>query len=530
MKVRAANLLPPIASALVAALLFATAKGQPVDLSVQQSDLIQTEAGPVKGFVADGVRSFLGLPYATPPIGPLRWRPPVSPAPWTDVLVADKFGNSCVQTQTFGRFAQKSMSEDCLYLNVFTPASRAQHLRPVMVWLHGGGLINGRADDYDSSKLVAQGDVVVVTLNYRLNVFGFLAQPALDAEGHPFSNYGVMDQQLALQWVQQNIKAFGGDPENVTLFGQSAGGLSVLFNLISPPARNLFQKAILESGVSVSPQTPLSDAEGIGRKFSTVAGCPDQTASCLRALSVEQIVDRAGSYSGLATRAVDGTIIPEQVQQALASGHFNKVPVLMGNNQDEFTWFISLNEIAGQRPLAADDYATTLTRLFGDEKANRVVAEYPQESYTSPSEALAAAETSSYFVCPSYRAMRSLAKYVPVYAYEFIDRNAPSPYDPVSFPYRAGHTLELQYLFKGFHGARGTQQSLDEAQQHLSDIMVSYWTKFAASSNPNAPPLPAWPVYTSVAQYEQLLAAPQPFSGPLLSVDHRCDFWDRLGQ
>ncbi len=484
----------------------------------------------MQGFTVDGIRSFLGVPYAAPPVGPLRWRPPVSPPPWKTVLVADKYGNSCVQVQTFGKFAQTSTSEDCLYLNVFTPASPPAHLRPVMVWLHGGGLINGRADDYDSRKLVTRGDVVVVTLNYRLNVFGFLAHPALDAEGHPFSNYGVMDQQLALRWVQRNIKALGGDPENVTLFGQSAGGLSVLFNVVSPPAQGLFQKTILESGVSVSPQTSLSDAESVGSKFSAVAGCPDQTATCLRALTVEQIIDRAASYTALATRAVDGTILPEPVQQALASGHFNKVPVLMGNNQDEFTWFIGLNEIAGQRPLAAGDYITTLAKLFGPGKADRIAAEYPQKDYGSASEALAAAETSSYFVCPSYRAMHSLARYVPVYAYEFIDRDAPSPYDPVSFSYRAGHTLELQYLFPGFHGASGIPHALNEAQQRLSGFMISYWTNFAASSNPNAASAPAWPEYTALDQLEQLLAAPLPYSGSITAIDHKCDFWDKLVQ
>lgn len=498
------------------------------NLRAGKPDVVRIEHGAVRGYQTGGVSSFLGIPFAAPPVGELRWRPPAPAASWEGVRDAGSFGNSCVQVHTFGDFAEKSTAEDCLYLNVFAPASGRERLRPVMVWLHGGGLINGRSNDYDGRRLVSDGNTVVVSLNYRLNVFGFLAHPALDAEGHPSVSYGVLDQQAALQWVRHNIKAFGGDPGNVTLFGESAGGLAILFNMVSPSAAGLFHKAILESGVSVSPQIPLEAAQAHGGKFAAAAGCADQSAACLRSLSVEQIIERANSYTGIAIRAVDGTVMKQPVQQAFAEGNFHKVPVLAGNNRDEYNWFIALNELATGKPLGAEEYPTTLFKQYGEDKGQKIAAEYPLTRYASPSEALAAAQTSWFFVCPSYRAMRSIARHAPVYAYEFIDAQAPPAFKSVSFPYGAGHTLEIQYLFPRFHGARGTPRELTGAQARLSAEMIGYWTRFAAKGDPNGGLAPRWDRFADKEGPVQLLSPAVSRTAADSGVDRKCGFWDAL--
>lgn len=491
-------------------------------------DIVRIEQGELRGYQSAGASSFLGIPYAAPPVGEGRWRPPAPAASWAGVRDAGSFGNSCVQVHTFGDFAEKSEAEDCLYLNVFAPATGRDRLRPVMVWLHGGGLINGRSNDYDGRRLVTDGNTVVVSLNYRLNLFGFLAHPALDAEGHPSVSYGVLDQQAALQWVRRNIKAFGGDPDNVTLFGESAGGLAILFNMVSPSAAGLFHKATLQSGVSVAPQIPLEAAQAHGTKFAAAAGCADQSAACLRSLSVAQIIERANSYTATAIRAVDGRVMKQPVQQALAEGNFHKVPVLAGNNRDEFNWFIALNELAAGKPLRAEEYVPTLIKQYGEEKGQKIAAEYPLARYGSPSEALAAAQTSWFFICPSFRAMRSIAKHAPVYAYEFIDTQAPPAFKPVSFPYGAGHTLEIQYLFPRFHGARGTPHELSGAQARLSAEMTGYWTRFAAKGDPNGGSAPRWERFAGKEGPVQLLSPAGTRTAPDSGVDRKCGFWDAL--
>ncbi len=239
-----------------------------------------TADGAVRGTVAGGTDEFLGIPYAAPPVGPLRWRPPQPADRWHGVRDATTFAPHCPQQAS--PFGVASVSEDCLYLNVFAPAGgRPGGGRPVMVWIHGGALVTGESDDYDPAKLVSNG-TVVVTINYRLGALGFLAHPALaDRPGGPSGNYGLMDQQAALRWVQRNIRQFGGDPRNVTIFGESAGGLSVLSQLDSPGADGLFQRAIVQSGAYNLTQTPLATAEAAGEAFAATAGCASQTAACL---------------------------------------------------------------------------------------------------------------------------------------------------------------------------------------------------------------------------------------------------------
>ncbi|HLH10514.1 MAG TPA: carboxylesterase family protein, partial [Methylovirgula sp.] len=243
------------------------------------SYLVQTKEGPVEGFLGDsGVVEFLGIPYAAPPIGDLRWMPPKNHASWTKVLKATTAGPICLQVTTLGPFAgPANANEDCLYLNVYTPdLNPGKEPLPVIVWIHGGANVDGGSTDYDGTKLAARGHVIVVTINYRLGLLGFMAHPAIDAEGHPFANYGIMDQQLALKWVQRNIAAFGGDKDNVTLGGQSAGSADTESNVVSPLSAGLFQHAIMQS-LLLEP-SPLATAEAKGVAFAVAAGCGSGTS------------------------------------------------------------------------------------------------------------------------------------------------------------------------------------------------------------------------------------------------------------
>jgi len=513
-------------------------KSQDNKHSGDRTPVVHTQYGPVRGFVSEGVSIYLGIPFAAPPVGDLRWRPPVRPASWHKPRDATAYGNTCVQTNTLGVFAAPSNHEDCLYLNVFAPGSRKSGHphpgRPVMVWIYGGGLRAGESNDYDGSKLARQGDVVVVTINYRLNILGFLAHPALDSEGHAAVNYGFMDQQFALRWVQQNIAAFGGDPGNVTIFGESGGGGSVLYNLVSPTAKGLFQRAIIESGAyAITPANALPtlpQAEPMGRQFAEAVGCPDQTAACLRALPIEQIIEKGGAYTGArGMPVIDGTVLTGQLMDALASGQFNRVPVVNGSNHDEWTWIVGITELATGHPMTPAEYPVNISAQFGP-LADQVIAHYPLSDYPSPSLAFAAAVTDEFFACTARRVDRLLRQQVATYGFEFADENAPFYFPAASFPFGAAHTLEMQYLFPLFHGGQGVPKPLNPAQEQLSDDMVSYWTRFAATGNPNSDGTPAWPRFTANQEQIQSLRPPAsaPISAEAFGEDHKCKFWDSV--
>ena len=288
-----------------------------------------TAGGTVRGQAVADTDEFLGIPYGAPPVGALRWQPPRPAAPWRGVRPATSYAPHCPQSPS--TFGQASTSEDCLYLNVFTPATSTARNLPVMVWVHGGSLLTGESNDYNPAELVRHG-VVVVTINYRLGALGFLADAALASRrGGPSGNYGLMDQQAALRWVQRNIRGFGGDPGDVTLFGESAGGLSTLAQLASPGARGLFQRAIVESGTYQLTQQPLAAAEAAGQAFAAKAGCAStasakNTAACLRGLPVSTILANENPVGY--TPDVDGAVLTQSVKTALARGQFNRVPVV----------------------------------------------------------------------------------------------------------------------------------------------------------------------------------------------------------
>lgn len=504
---------------------------------------IVTRNGPVKGVSIFGVEGYLGIPYAVPPVGHLRWMPPFPSGRFRGgVFHANKFGNFCTQRNSLA-----PQAEDCLTLNVFTPNIKKNSDNkkpvPVMVWIHGGALVGNGSSLYDPSPMVLAGNVIVVTINYRLGLLGFFAHQAIDAENHTNGNYGLMDQQLALKWVNDNIAAFGGDPSRITIFGESAGGQSVYANLASPTAAGLFEGAIAESGAYSEFQpyfnfiVSLSDGETVGvpgstpsgDSVATALGCPGTTAAtaaCLRGVSANAVValNPATVYP-----FVDGTILTQTPSEAFASGEFNQVPVISGGNHDEWRFFVaSQYDFTGHPLVTTADYDKAVLALWGTPLNLFVEGLYPLSNYGgSPGIALGASGTDGIFACPERNSVGSLSQFVTTYAYEFNDENAPPAQSLfggfLTFPLGAYHTAELQYLFNGdFFGL--PEAPLAPDQEKLSAAMIGYWTQFAATGDPNSAGEPAWPTYTSGTDEFQSLVPPTPVTEPTGSFDkdHFC--------
>ena len=484
--------------------------------------VVATAGGTVRGKAVAATDEFLGIPYAAPPVGALRWQPPRPAAPWHGVRPATSYAPHCPQSSS--AFGQASTSEDCLYLNVFTPATSKARNLPVMVWVHGGSLLTGESNDYNPAELVRHG-VVVVTINYRLGALGFLADAALASRrGGPSGNYGLMDQQAALRWVQRNIRGFGGDPGDVTLFGESAGGLSTLAQLASPGARGLFQRAIVESGTYQLTQQSLAAAETAGQAFAAKAGCATtasakNTAACLRSLPVSKILANENPVGY--TPDVDGAVLTQSIKTALARGQFNRVPVVIGTNHDEYRLFVAGYQFLGQRVTAAN-YQSMIASTLGVSAAiaGKIAAQYPLSRYPSPPLALGAVGTDAIFACHALTAEESLARYVPTYAYEFNDENAPELFlPPVGFPYGAAHASELPYLFSQTTVARPV--GFSAAQQRLAAAMKQDWTNLAKTGIPAA----GWPKFTGASQQTLSLVPPTPQVETDFAAQHHCAFW-----
>jgi len=483
-----------------------------------------TANGLVRGLANGPVDEFLGIPYAAPPVGALRWQPPQPAASWPGVRDATQFAPHCPQLAS--PFGIASTSEDCLYLNVFTPSHKpAGALSPVMVWIHGGALVTGESNDYDPTALVNDG-VTVVTINYRLGALGFLAHPALaDANGQS-GDYGLMDQQAALRWVQRNIASFGGDPRDVTIFGESAGGLSVLSQVTSPQARGLFEKAIAESGSYDLTQSSLAAAEAAGEAFAATAGCASQTAACLRSLPVATILadQDASGY----TPNINSEVLPESLGAAFATGDFNRVPIINGTNHDEWRLFVALSTLEGA-PVTAANYQSMISATLGVPAAAAalIATVYPLSAYSSPSVALGAVGTDAIFACPALTIDLSVSRFVPTFAYEFNDENAPEIFlPPVGFPYGAAHASELQYLFD--LPAAAFPGTLSAQQQQLAATMQGYWTNFAKRGFPSWFGAPFWPLFNSATQPMQSLVPPAPQTETNFATAHNCAFWTAL--
>jgi para-nitrobenzyl esterase len=485
--------------------------------------------GAVRGKTTGATDEFLGIPYAAPPVGSLRWRPPQPAARWSGERDVTTFAPHCAQPAT--PFGAASSSEDCLYLNVFVPAGRKHGGKghPVMVWIHGGGLLIGESDDYHPAQLAADG-TVVVTINYRLGALGFLAHPALaEQPGGSTGAYGLMDQQAALRWVQRNIRAFGGNPRKVTIAGESAGGLSVMAHVASPAAHGLFARAIVQSG-SFLTQTPLAAAETAGEAFAAKAGCASQSAACLRGLPVSIIqANENPSLFGYVPGVVDGEVLKQSIGTALDSGQFNRVPIINGTNHDEARLLTAVSELQGA-PVTAANYQAMMASTLGvsADVAAVVATEYPLSAYPSPAVALSAAGTDALFACPALALDKLASKFVPTFAYEFNDDNAPQRYlPPVSFPYGAPHASELQYLFD--LPTAPIAGALTAQQQRLAASMQHYWAHFAARGLPSSPGEPPWPGFNSHSQKMLSLVPPRPHVETDFAAAHHCAFWAQAG-
>jgi para-nitrobenzyl esterase len=493
---------------------------------------VQTPDGTLAGLWQPGYRLFEGVPYAEPPVGNLRWRPPRGLGPWTGLRPAVQPGDECVQQAIFWRpGSPASWHEDCLYLNVYAPPAEAASKHPVLVWFHGGGWVNGAGTDVQPTWLVAEGDVVV-TVNYRLGALGYLALPALDAESadqQSSGQYGDLDKIEALRWVQRNISAFGGDPERVTIAGQSAGAGSVCWLMASPAAKGLFQRAVIQS-IGNCANIDHRQATQRGQSFAQALGCADdaQMAECLRGKSPAEII-AAQVASGLPWRPVQGGAAqPNLPPAAFEAGDFNQVPVIIGNTRHETRAFVYEGNDLTKQPVTAQSFEAAVRKDQGA-NADRVLEAYPLAA--APGAMLAAVQTDSGFACNSVPVIAALAKWTPTYAYEFRDETSPPrPYmtAPPSFPIAAGHTSDVPYVWQS-----ETIAPLNPTQMALARIMLGYWSRFAARGDPNGAPMPDWPRYDAQTPRRiGFLAAgrTEQISADAYAQEHHCALWDSLAR
>lgn len=486
----------------------------------------RTTAGEVRGVVESDHRMFAGIPYAAPPVGPLRWRPPEPPEPWDGIRDASRLGPRCIQTLGGGPEFGRQTDEDCLTLNVWTPPVSGER-KPVMVWIHGGAFVSGGGGLYDGRSLASRGDIVVVTLNYRLGTLGFLAHPALGEPGD-VGNYGLADQQAALRWVRDNIAEFGGDPTKVTVAGQSAGGMSVCDHLVAPGSAGLFRAAVIQSAPCQA-QADLATAQRRSIDYAAGVGCADEAtaARCLRALPTDKLRKPVYFYNIGAdelTGPVTGTtVLPVDPVTAFADGRASRVPVMIGTTRDEFTLFVALQYLQEGITYTDAEYPQLLADTFGPDAA-AVAEHYPLDGYGGVPLAYSAAVTDGEFACVADRMADDLARAEPVFAYEFDDRDAaaPDPLRTLPFPVGASHSLELGYLFD----LGGTPK--DPAQQALSGQMIDYWSRFVATGSPDGPDAPNWP---ALADEPTAVMSLQPDGSRVVNSfedTHQCGFWASL--
>ncbi|WP_373185462.1 carboxylesterase/lipase family protein [Halopseudomonas sp.] len=448
------------------------------------------QQGEVRGVeLGSGVLAFRGIRYGAAPVNELRFAAPQPASSWDEPQqLSTAFGSACPQEQS--AFGEASTEEDCLFLNVYRPTEPGDY--PVMVWIHGGAFIYGSGGPaYEPSRLAQEG-VVVVTLNYRLGALGFLPHADL-----PGTNFGLQDQQLALQWVKNNVNAFDGDPDNVTIFGESAGGHSVLSQVVSPGAAGLFHKAIVQSGSYNGDQIPLDDTPfgaitipGGQTLFGdpTVAKTPCKNdagtalVTCLRSLSVQELL--AAQPSNLIP-VTNTTVLPASINATLASGNFNKVPVMMGSNRDEGSLFTLLALSENQALFQTEaSYRTAVGQLLAEDPtldAGAIADYYSAKQPDSPVKfinAYSAIGTDWRFTCPNNRQWGILDDQVDTYGYWFTDRAAPAPAGlQAPFPLGASHSFEIQYVLNSFSNMEN--RGATSAQLDLASQMTGYWANFA---------------------------------------------------
>lgn len=485
------------------------------------SAVITAASGRIQGTTLDGVTSFKGIPFAAPPVGPLRWRPPQPVAPWQGVRQAVNFGSPCMQSPSPHRLgpwttaflSKLPSSEDCLYLNLWTAAARSSSLRPVMVWIYGGGFTSGAGSVaiYDGAALAREG-VVVVNCNYRVGAFGFLAYPGLTDQSphHSSGNYALLDQIAALKWVKENIAAFGGDPHQVTIFGQSAGAASVWLLMQSPLARGLFERAIVMSGPAVIParaitgRGSLASAEREGRQFAATLGA--HSAAELRAVPAEKIL-KASSHMRWA---------PIQDGWVISAGHPRReVPVICGMVADDIG--IGYYGTGPAPPVTLNDYQRTMRQICGTE-AQTCANLYPAASDEQAANAIRNALQDRARVSLYEWAARQTQRSPKVYIYYF-NQEIPWPQHP---EYRVFHSSELPYVFDNLPLLHRPWQPVD---RRVAQDVSTYWTNFAKTGSPDSEAVPAWPAFRPGGKTIMELGArmgPRP-----LASSARLQFWTK---
>ncbi len=448
--------------------------------------------GRIAGYTEDTITIFKGIPFAAPPVGSNRWKPPQPVIPWDCVLTTDRFALPCPQyAPILPNVLKISSSEDCLYLNVWTPAKSTDDRFPVMVWIYGGGFALGSTSTplYDGTELARMG-VVVVSIAYRVGALGFLSHPWLSKESPEgvSGNYGLLDQIAGLKWVQENITAFGGNPQNVTVFGESAGGISVSMLCASPLAKGLFQKAICQSGGNFGPISAkrttgtiqnLASAEQSGLAFSERLGA--HSLDALRTLKPEKWRNDSLAQMGGFWPVVDGYVLPGDQYQLYQAGQYNDIPVLLGTNSDEGSLFVAATSVQKFRAKAEE--------LFGP-FASKALELYPANTRKQTRIAMADIVRETLFAWPTWAwaTLQTQTGHSPVYLYYF---SYPAKILPFlgGKPRGAGHGSDIRFVF------RTLKKGATETEKILSKTMAAYWTNFAKTGNPNGAELPEWPVY-----------------------------------
>ncbi len=497
----------------VAALALLACSSQP-----KTPGLVKVTGGLVQGVVEEDMMIFKGIPFAAPPVGDLRWKAPQPVIPWEGVLQADKFGPSPISNMGFPRDA----SEDCLYLNLWTPAKSPKDKLPVMVWIYGGGFSMGSSSMYDGAPIAREG-VILVTINYRVGKLGYFAHPALSAEDphHVSGNYGILDQIAALQWVHDNIAAFGGDPAKVTIFGESAGAISVSMLCASPLAKGLFRGAISQSGSSFGPVLPKSYP---GENMQTLATCEQEgveygkamganTATELRALDPTEL-NKQTLVTGGAWPITDGYVIPDDQYKMYKAGNYNDVALLIGYNSDEGDSF-------GFTEDPKEHVAATKERY--EDYAEKLLSVYPLEKDGKVGKTARDLGRDSAFGWGTWiwgRLQNETGKQ-PVYMYYF-DQDPMYPEGDRRYGHASPHGQDVDFVFQSLrtNGPNGSRNPTDQA---LAKYMLKYWTNFAKYCDPNGkgddPDLPTWPLFKNENSQVMVLTGAGPHPAPVASED-----------
>jgi para-nitrobenzyl esterase len=478
---------------------------------------VKVEGGELQGTVEDGLTIFRGIPYAAPPVGALRWRAPQPAGKWEGVRAATEYGRACMQINA-AIANLPAPSEDCLFVNVWTPATRASERLPVMVWIHGGGFTAGTpAEQLYHGEWLARKGVVVVSVGYRLGVFGFLAHPQLSAESehHVSGNYGLLDTIAGLRWVQKNIAAFGGDPSKVTVFGESAGAIAVSQLAASPLAKGLFRAAISESGGSFGPvragggpgenMRPLNAAEQEGADWARSAGAT--SIAELRAIAADTLMASAQRQRGVSWPITDGWVIPDDQYRLYEAGRYNDVPVLIGYNSDEGASFGA--------PASQSAYVESVRQRYG-QYADKLLAAYPGGE--SPLQKKTARDltrdTTFGWHTWTWARLQNKTGRSKAFVYYF-DEHPDYPADSPRAGFGAAHASELPYVFRQLR--EHNRPPATPKDETMSDMLRSYWTNFAKTGDPNGASLPQWPAFTNAAPRMLYISSGNTKASPVVS-------------